>query len=104
VALLARLTALESLELYDVKMCDREAMAPCLTGLGPLTRLNELMLCHNALTAQLFTVLAVTARSLPLLNMVHVAGEGVDDANGIQDAALQETWDFLAGRPIFVFG
>jgi hypothetical protein len=72
VQLLAGLIALQALEVKNMKLLEREAVALCATGLTHLTGLEKLDLRGNLLSSRSCAALATTARDLPALSSVHI--------------------------------
>jgi Ran GTPase-activating protein (RanGAP) involved in mRNA processing and transport len=68
----AGLIALQALEVKNMKLLEREAVALCATGLTHLTGLEKLDLRGNLLSSRSCAALATTARDLPALSSVHI--------------------------------
>jgi hypothetical protein len=95
------MTGLQQLELGNMQLPNRDAMAVCSSGLSHLQRLNVLALQGNQLSARVCTVLAITARSLPGLRRVLVLRIDEEPSLPSEREALLQRLDWLAGRDIF---
>jgi hypothetical protein len=101
VKLLAGLTALQYLELENMRLPDREAMAMCSSGVSHLTCLETLYLRGSELSSRACSILALTARALPLLDCVHFMHEGEEPDELRASAALMQDMSWLCGQTIF---
>jgi Leucine-rich repeat (LRR) protein len=98
---LAKLTALQVLGVQNTKLQDRHAVALCASGLPHLTRLEELHLRGNQLCSEARTVLAGTARSLPLLKSIRILNHYEEPVVRAEQKALMARLNHLAERRVF---
>jgi hypothetical protein len=98
---LAGLTALQHLELKNMQLQGRDALALCACGLSHLTRMTELRLRGNQLDDVSRAILAATARALPQLSRVAILDDDAQPVEAAARTALLQKLDGLAGRTVF---